>query len=197
MHSFFYSSISLLCLAAMAHAGINSGGGFAKVGSLYSFNSIGSPFATGFRLVNDSTNRTGALVVLTPWHITPGVQDADGDGMSDAWETAHGLNPTTPNANADSDSDGVPDYQEFITGTHPRQGSSRLTANATVEGPNVRLQCPTLAGRKYRIEHSTNLSGWTLHEEVIGDGTPLNRLIPVAPGQPAGFYQIIITMHRP
>lgn len=197
MSSSSISFVSFLFFITLSQAGINSGGGLGRVGPLYSFNSIGSPFATGVRAANDSVSRTGLLAVLTPWHITPGVQDTDGDGMSDAWETAHGLSPTTANANADSDGDGVPDYQEFITGTHPRQGSSRLTAHAVLEGSNVRLQCPTLAGRKYRIEHSTNLSGWTLHEEVIGDGMPLDRLIPVTPGQPAGFYQIIITMHRP
>ncbi len=197
MRSVFVTSISLLCFATLVEAGINSGGGFGRIGPLYSVNSIGSPFATGLRVAGTSQSRTGLLAVLTPWHITPSVQDTDGDGMSDAWENAHGLSPTTANTNADSDDDGVPDYQEFITGTHPRQGSSRLTANAALEGSNVRLQCPTLAGRRYRIEHSTTLSGWTLHEEVVGDGTPLNRLIPVAPGQPAGFYQIIITMYRP
>jgi hypothetical protein len=40
-----------------------------------------------------------------------------------------------------------------------------------------------------------NLSGWTLHDEVMGDGIPFNRLIPVVRGQPASFYQIIITMN--
>lgn len=197
MSSSSISFFSFLFFITLSQAGINSGGGLGRVGPLYSFNSIGSPFATGLRVVNDGVSRTGLLAVLTPWHVTPGVQDTDGDGMSDAWETAHGLNQATPNGTTDSDSDGISDYQEFITGTHPLQSGSHLTAHAAVEAGGVRLQCPTVAGRKYRIEHSADLNGWTLHEEVIGDGMPLNRLIPVPPGQPAGFYQIIITMYRP
>jgi hypothetical protein len=191
------SLLCCLCLITLAQAGVNSGGGLGRVGALYSFGSIGSPFATGLRAVNGGSARTGLVPVLTPWHITPGVQDTDGDGMSDAWEIAHGLNPLIANANLDSDFDGVPDYQEFVTGTHPLQSGSRITASAVMETGNVRLQCPTLPGRKYRIERSTNLSGWTLQEEVIGDGNTLSRLITVPEGQTLGFYQIIVTMHRP
>lgn len=186
-----------LCLATMAQAGVNSGGGLGRVGAFYSFNSIGSPFATGLRVVSGGASRTGSIPVLTPWHITPGVQDTDADGMSDAWEIAHGLNPSAENTHTDSDLDGVVDYQEFVTGTHPRQPGSRIAASIAMEAGSVRLQCPTVAGRKYRIEHSPDLSGWTLHEELIGDGSALHRLITVPPGQPVGFYQIIVTMHRP
>jgi hypothetical protein len=191
------SLLSFLCLITLAQAGVNSGGGLGRVGALYSFGSIGSPFATGLRAVNGSSARTGLVPVLTPWHITPGVQDSDSDGMSDAWETTNGLNPAIANAAFDSDFDGVQDYEEFVTGTHPLQPGSRITASAAMETGNVRLQCPTLPGRKYRIERSTNLSGWTLHEEVIGDGNTLSRLITVPEGQPLGFYQIIVTMYRP
>ncbi len=178
-------------------AGVNSGGGLGRVGPLYSFGSIGSPFATGLRSISGGSNRTGFVPVLTPWHITLGVQDTDGDGMSDAWETARGLNPNVANASLDSDFDGVSDYQEFVTGTHPLQAGSRLTASAFKETTQVRLECPTLPGRNYRIERSTNLTNWTLHEEIIGDGNTLQSLIPVLEGQTLGFYQIIITMYRP
>lgn len=191
---------SYLCLFSfipLCMAGVNSGGGLGRVGPLYSFGSIGSPFATGLRSLSGGSNRTGFVPVLTPWHTSPGVQDTDGDGMSDAWETTHGLNPNVANASLDSDFDGVSDYQEFVTGTHPLQAGSRLTATAFKETAQVRLECPTLPGRKYRIERSTNLTNWTLHEEINGDGNTLQSLIPVLEGQTLGFYQIIITMYRP
>lgn len=191
------SFLSFFGLVALAHAGVNSGGGLGRVGALYSFGSIGSPFATGLRAVNSGSARTGLVPVLAPWHITPGVQDTDGDGMPDEWETTEGLNPNVANATLDSDFDGVPDYQEFVTGTHPLQPSSRIAANAVMETARVRLECPTLPGRKYRIERSTDLGGWTLHEEIIGDGNLLTSFIPVLEGQTLGFYQIIVTMYRP
>lgn len=46
--------------------------------------------------------------------------DSDGDALPDAWESAHGLDPTTPNpADADDDSDGLDDFGEFESGTNP------------------------------------------------------------------------------
>lgn len=192
-----FAAALAVTVTVTADAGINSGGGIGRVGSLYSFGSIGSPFATGIRAVGSNTNRTGIVEVLVPWHTNPGVQDTDGDGMSDGWETANGLNPNVANASEDADHDGYTDYQEFVMGTLPREPGSRFAASGAVEPGGFRIQCPTLAGRKYRIERSTDLIQWPLYEEVIGDGSPLDRLIPVADGQTFGFYHIIITMYQP
>ncbi len=43
--------------------------------------------------------------------------DADKDGMDDAWETAHGLNPTLNDRNGDIDGDGLSNIREFMLGT--------------------------------------------------------------------------------
>ena len=40
--------------------------------------------------------------------------DYDGDGMPDAWEIAHGLNPNVPNSNGDFDNDGYTDLEEYL-----------------------------------------------------------------------------------
>ena len=40
--------------------------------------------------------------------------DTDQDGMPDAWETSLGLNPAVANHNADFDSDGYTDLEEYI-----------------------------------------------------------------------------------
>ncbi|MCP4643743.1 MAG: pectate lyase [bacterium] len=43
--------------------------------------------------------------------------DGDGDGMPDAWETAHGLNPSDPaDAVKDADGDGYTNIEEWING---------------------------------------------------------------------------------
>jgi len=55
-----------------------------------------------------------------PFLLNVAFQDADGDGMSDAWETANGLNPSDPSdASGDGDSDGVSNLDEFLDGTDP------------------------------------------------------------------------------
>ncbi|MDD5223772.1 MAG: MopE-related protein [bacterium] len=52
--------------------------------------------------------------------IYENLRDSDGDGMSDAWETAHGLNPGDPSdAGLDPDTDGLTNLEEFRLGADP------------------------------------------------------------------------------
>ena len=44
----------------------------------------------------------------------PAGWDTDGDGMPDAWEIAHGLNPNVANNNGDFDNDGYTDLEEYL-----------------------------------------------------------------------------------
>lgn len=47
--------------------------------------------------------------------------DSDGDGMPDAWETAHGLNPHDPaDAAGDLNGDGYTNIEDYINGLDPR-----------------------------------------------------------------------------
>jgi hypothetical protein len=48
--------------------------------------------------------------------------DSDNDGMPDAWEIQHGLNPHDPaDAVADNDHDGYTNLEEYLNGTDPNQ----------------------------------------------------------------------------
>ncbi|CAM9966113.1 unnamed protein product, partial [Phaeothamnion confervicola] len=49
----------------------------------------------------------------------PIAADADHDGMDDAWETAHGLNPASNDRNGDHDADGLTNIIEYVLGTKP------------------------------------------------------------------------------
>ena len=50
--------------------------------------------------------------------------DTDEDGMPDAWEKLHGLNPQEPADNtADPDGDGYTNIEEFLNGTDPGRSS--------------------------------------------------------------------------
>ncbi len=50
--------------------------------------------------------------------------DADKDGMDDAWEVAHGLNPALNDRNGDLDGDGLTNIQEYLRGTNPNSADT-------------------------------------------------------------------------
>jgi len=53
---------------------------------------------------------------------TPPPADSDGDGMPDAWERKHGLNPNDPTDGAtDKDRDGYTNLEEYLNGTDPNK----------------------------------------------------------------------------
>ncbi len=55
---------------------------------------------------------------------TPPPADKDEDGMPDAWETEHKLNPAKADNNADPDGDGYTNLEEYLNVTNPRRGEN-------------------------------------------------------------------------
>lgn len=74
------------------------------------------------RVVNHARTCSGAIIdsanVVGGWPVFSGgaaPTDADADGMSDAWETARGLNPASAaDRNGDLDSDGYTNLEEYL-----------------------------------------------------------------------------------
>jgi len=84
--------------------------------------------------------------------------DTDGDGMPDAWETLHQLNPETIDCDDDADNDGVSNIGEYLTDTDPRDPSSVLRLIATMlPGNKVRLSWKAVPGRRYEILYANGL----------------------------------------
>ena len=50
--------------------------------------------------------------------------DADRDGMDDAWESVHGLNPALNDRNGDIDNDGISNIQEYLHSVDPNATDS-------------------------------------------------------------------------
>ncbi len=79
--------------------------------------------ASGNEKVFDVLIEPGVKVFITPDPV--GTADADNDGMPDAWETLHTLNPASDaDAALDADSDGLTNLREFLAGTPPRNSDS-------------------------------------------------------------------------
>ncbi|MCK5803589.1 MAG: pectate lyase [Lentisphaeria bacterium] len=67
------------------------------------------------RIIDDETSVGGWPVLRS----APAPTDTDNDGMPDAWESAHALDPATPSNNADPDKDGYTNLEEYLNGTDP------------------------------------------------------------------------------
>ena len=60
--------------------------------------------------------------------------DSDGDGMPDAWETKHGLDPADVNDGAgDADGDKYTNLEEFLNGTSPREAIDYLNLGNNID----------------------------------------------------------------
>jgi hypothetical protein len=65
----------------------------------------------------DSQKQVGGWPKL---RSTPAPKDSDQDGLPDAWETKHGLNPhAATDAAKDKDGDGYTNIEEWLNGTDP------------------------------------------------------------------------------
>ena len=132
---------------------------------------------------NDPIN--WAADVPNPGQVSLALQDTDGDGMTDVWETAHGLNPNSAaDAALDPDGDGVSNYGEFLAGTDPHNANSVLRVGGLIPfiGTNVPLYVRFLAysNATYSVEYRNSLlpsSAW----QKLGDvnSATSNRVVDV------------------
>jgi hypothetical protein len=116
--------------------------------------------------------------------------DGDGDGLPDAWESAHGLNPsddgsavTESGAAGDPDHDGIPNLIEYAFDLDP-QASSRqgLPIPAVAENAADGLHYLTLTYRRrldtdrlqYTVEASADLAQWSPpdYQEIVSSDPP-------------------------
>ena len=95
--------------------------------------------------------KAGELVAL---RIMAG-EDADGDGILDAWERANGLDPNDPDDAADDlDGDGHTNRDEFLAGTLPWMAEDVFAVSETsgfTENGMYRLTFPSVYGKVYKV----------------------------------------------
>lgn len=125
--------------------------------------------------------------------------DADNDDMNDGWEYTFFGSVTQANqsAQSDQDQDQFSDYAEFIAGTDPTNAASLLKSELLPgTGGGYTIEWPSLTGRTYRLERSTNLmSGFdfTVTNNMAGE-PPTNSIVDgEAPTNKPVYYRLRVT----
>ena len=138
-------------------------------------------------------------------------EDADGDGIPDAWQRALakrlGVTPDKVHPGDDSDGDGLSNRDEYLAGTYaydPAEGFAlKIERLPTGEGAMSFL---AVQGRSYTVLGSTDLQDWRAVEFRVLDGTaaPVARpnyvatdvrtvKIQAAPdGRDVRFYKLLV-----
>jgi Bacterial TSP3 repeat len=140
-------------------------------------------------------------------------QDADGDGLPNGWEQAHGLDPLSSignnGADGDPDGDGYSNYQEYLAGSDPqnpfstpvqiipppfqitsiaRQGNNVVLTWTTPGGTTNQVQVTGGTGNgSYATNGFTNLGGQMV---IGGSGSVITNYLDVggATNKPSRYY---------
>lgn len=129
--------------------------------------------------------------------ITIGARDADadGDGLTDAWESLYFGGPTNATATAINGA-GETNRRSFQTGTNPNlPGSALRITQFLAAPPGASLNWPTVPYAAYRVESSPAAApgdGWTFRQRTFTGptATPALYLDPANPGT-SHFYRIV------
>ncbi|RYD22422.1 MAG: hypothetical protein EOP88_08180 [Verrucomicrobiaceae bacterium] len=120
--------------------------------------------------------------------------DGDHDGMPDAFESVTvGLSISNAgDAALDNDGDGQTNLQEFVAGTDPNDGTSRLVSTGSLSGAGFLVAFSSVKGRFYQVERADSPGGpWSkvaLHVE--GTGNTVNVAVPLIGGDVRKFYRV-------
>lgn len=185
-----------------------SGTGGAGKGNIQ----LNGPLTGSFRFTfNEQTRAYSVTPVTTP--------DTDNDGMDDAWESAHGLNPrAAQDAWADDDGDGLPnkdeheahgdprlrdtdgdgldDLGESIAGTALDDRASVFRTASQAAPAQLTLRWPGAAGRLYDVYYRDgNPAGgawtpWPGGAGLTGQNGEMTLVVTELPAGGARYYKV-------
>jgi formylglycine-generating enzyme required for sulfatase activity len=128
------------------------------------------------------------------WNLTV-LPDADGDGLPDAWETAHGLSSTdVADASFDSDSDGQSNLSEYRSGTNPTNATSCLKLEAVIQDNGVMVSFNAVSNQTYTVEWCVQPGGgaWSRLADVVARASDrLEIVIDQNAGDDPRFYRVV------
>ena len=131
------------------------------------------------------------------YFLTNVVADTDGDGLSDAWELQYFHDPTNALPDDDPDKDGMLNWQEYGSGTHPSNDTSVFkmvlpSGSDAVSETGFVIRWSSETGRVYTLDRSTNLVSGAFPALAcdLFATPPVNVHTDTAAGAEACFYRI-------
>ncbi len=125
-----------------------------------------------------------------------GGSDLDADGLPDAWERVHGLDPSRADEGEDLDGDGFTNRDEYLAGTDPRNAASRLVAHVETAAGFLSIGFRAEAGRTYVLQRTDQLAGgsWETVQTVPAAATGRDVQIddPFNEAESSRSYRIVI-----
>jgi hypothetical protein len=146
------------------------------------------------------TNAARPVGFLSTSAILTFVEDRDGDGLPDFWESEHGLDPDDPeDAALDSDGDGMSNWEEHAAGTDPSDPSSYLKLEAIVKEGLVTVVFGAISNRTYTIEYKDTFgAAWSKLIDLPARATNrIERIPAAAPASPATHFYRAATPRQP
>jgi hypothetical protein len=137
----------------------------------------------------------------SPGAAIEGNPDRDGDGMPNDWEQTYSLSPDDPaDADLDADGDGQSNLQEYLSGTNPREASSRLIFDSVAASAGmVTMRFTAVANRSYTIQYRDDLTagGWVRLTNVLAGATTGAADVPDPAGGGRERYYRLLTPLNP
>jgi parallel beta-helix repeat protein len=158
---------------------------------------LGALLTTGRNVTATATDPAGNTSQLST-SVAVSMTSSPNDGIPDAWRAKYfGGSGTTTNSQsasfADSDGDGMSNYQEFLAGTNPTNSASvfKLIAQNPVATTNA-VALNSANGIVYRVLYRDDLAAgnWNiLADQIIGTGTNIFLTDPAANSLTKRFYR--------
>lgn len=154
-----------------------------------------SVYRVSFNHPSASPNGFGAFSVSTTDGIITMKNRSTGfdDGIPDEWRIVYFGSISSPSAHglSDPDGDGMNNLMEYRAGTNPTDPQSRLQLKAQSSPTGVTLRWPSVAGKRYILESSSNLgSFWTvIASGLTGTGSEM-EFTDASSAKAVQFYRI-------